>query len=81
MRKPGINTNTDSRAKSTALIRQMAMSGPILNCMNIMAIRPPMVVRLLEPISGMPLLKAAMTASRMGSCCRSSLYRLHRMTA
>lgn len=49
------------------LIRQMAMSGPIRNCMNIMATRPPMVVRLLAQISGMPLRRAAMTASRRGS--------------
>ena len=68
-----MNTNTARSANSTTLIRLMAMSGPILNCMNIMAIRPPMVVRLLEPISGIPLLRAVMTASRMGSCSRSSL--------
>ena len=77
-----MNTNTDKSANSTALIRLIAMSGPILNCMNIMAIRPPMVVRLLEPISGMPLLRAVMAASRMGRpFSRSSLNRLHRMTA
>ena len=64
-----------------ALIRQMPMSGPILNCMNSMAQRPPIVVRELEPIFTMALLKAAMAASRVGRVFRSSLNRLQRMTA
>ena len=50
-----------------ALIRQTAISGPSLNCMNIMATSPPMVVSELALISGMALLRAMMVASRMGS--------------
>ena len=73
--------NTDSRAHIMDLIRQIAMSGPILNCMNIMAARPPIVVRELEPISGMPLLSAITTASRVGRTSCSSLNRLQRITA
>ena len=76
-----MTTNTDKIANKMDLIRQMPISGPILNCMNIMAARPPMVVRLLAPISGMPLLRATMTASRRGRVWCSSLKRLHRITA
>ena len=57
------------------------MSGPILNCMNSMAARPPTVVRELAPISGMALLRAVMAASRVGMVCFSSLNRLQRITA
>ena len=63
---PGITRNADSSAKAMDLMRQMAMSGPSLNCMNSIATMPPTVVRQLAPISGMDLLSAAMTASRMG---------------
>ena len=62
-------------------MRQMAMSGPMRNCMNIMATSPPMVVRELAPISGMALLSATMVASRMGRVWCSSLNRLQRMMA
>ena len=57
------------------------MSGPSLNCMNSMATRPPMVVRLLAPISGMDLLRDTMTASRSASRRCSSLKRLQKMMA
>ena len=57
------------------------MSGPILNCMNSMAARPPTVVRELALISGMARLRAAMAASRMGMVSRCSLKWLHRITA
>ena len=50
-----MTTKTDSMENRMALMRQMAISGPILNCMNSMATRPPMVVRELELISGMLL--------------------------
>ena len=68
-----MTTNTASRANRIALMRHTAMSGPSLNCMKNMATRPPMVVRELEPISGMALLRAAMTASRTGRVRCSSL--------
>ena len=35
-----------------ALIRQMPISGPILNCMNSMAASPPIVVNELAQTSG-----------------------------
>ena len=78
---PGITTNADSRAKKMDLIRHSAISGPSLNCMKSIAIRPPMVVRLLAPISGMDLLSATMTASRSGSSRCSSLKRLQKIMA
>ena len=64
MSRPGMMKKTEPSAKNIDLIRQMAISGPTLNCMNSMAMRPPMVVRLDAPISGMPLESASMTASR-----------------
>ena len=64
-----------------ALMRQMPMLGPILNCMNSMAARPPTVVRELALISGMARLRAAMAASRTGMVSRCSLKWLHRITA
>ena len=79
--RQGMNTNTENRAKKIALMRQMPISGPSRNCMNSMATSPPTVVRLLAPISGMPLLRAWMTASRSGSVSCSSLKRLQRITA
>ena len=62
-------------------MRQMPISGPILNCMNSMAARPPTVVSELALISGIERLSAAMAASRMGSVSCSSLKWLQRMTA
>ena len=56
--------NTDSSEQRMALMRQMAMSGPRRNCINSMATRPPTVVRLLAPTSGMALLREITTASR-----------------
>ena len=75
---PGITVNTDSSENRIALMRFTAMSGPSLNCMNmnIMAIRPPMVVRLLAPTSGMAFDREMMTASRSSWVWRSSLKRL-----
>ena len=78
---PGITRNADSSAKAMDLMRQMAMSGPSLNCMNSIATMPPTVVRQLAPISGMDLLSAAMTASRMGKRRCSSLKWLQKMIA
>ena len=51
--RPGIRVNTDSMLKQMALMSTMAMSGPMPNCMNSMAPRPEMVVRLLEAMAGM----------------------------
>ena len=56
-----------------ARIRHNAISLPMPNCMNIMAIRPPTVVRELEEISGIALLKATMSASLVGRVLCSSL--------
>ena len=79
--RPGITKKTESRAKRMAFMRQMPMSGPILNCMKSMAARPPMVVRALALISVMARLRAAMAASRMGRVWCCSLKWLQRMTA
>ena len=76
---PGITTKADSSANRMDLIRHRAMSGPSLNCS--MATRPPMVVRLLAPISGMDLLRDTITASRSASRRCSSLKRLQKMMA
>ena len=78
---PGMTTKTESSANKIALIRQMPMSGPILNCMNSIAARPPIVVSELAPISKMALLSATIAASRMSCVCLSSLKRLLKMTA
>ena len=64
-----------------ALMRQMAISGPILNCMNIMATRPPTVVRQLDEISGMLLDSASMTDSFNGRVSCSSRKWLEKMMA
>ena len=48
-------------------------SKPMRNCMNIMAARPEMVVRLLAEMEGMAALTAMMQAVRSsGACSRSS---------
>ena len=65
--------NTEANANIIAFIRHIAISGPTLNCMNIMAIKPPMVVRELDAISGIALLNATITASFVGKCSCSSL--------
>ena len=59
IRSPGINTNTDSIAKNIALIRQIAISGPSLNCINSIAAIPPIVVIELPATSGIELCRAA----------------------
>ena len=76
-----MTTNTEIIEKRMALMRQVAISGPILNCMNSMATRPPMVVRELELISGMLLLSDSMTASFSGMVWCSSLKWLQKMMA
>ena len=76
-----MTTKTDSMENRMALIRQMAISGPILNCMNSMATRPPMVVRELELISGILLASDSMTASFKGRVSCSSLKWLQKMMA
>ncbi len=76
IRKPGITRNTENSEKKIALIRLMAISGPSRNFINIMAMRPPTVVRLLAPISGMALLREMTTASCRSWVMRSSLKRL-----
>lgn len=61
---PGIRVNTERMLKRMAFTSTMPRSRPMPNCMNIMAMRPARVVRQLEEISGMDLLKARMQASR-----------------
>ena len=73
--------NAASSANKIDLMRQSAISGPSLNRMKSIATRPPMVVRLLAPISGIDLLSETMTASRSGSSRCSSLNRLQKMMA
>ena len=60
---PGMRRNTDTRLKTMALIRTIPISGPILYCMKVMAIRPPTVVRELPDISGIALDSAVIIAS------------------
>ena len=72
-KSPGITTNTESNAKKIDLIKLIPISGPILNCINNIANKPPMVVRLLAVISGIDLLSAATTASLIGRLLCSSL--------
>ena len=73
---PGMTVKTENREKMIALIRLTAISGPRRNFMNIMATRPPTVVRLLAPTSGMAFDRETMTASRSSCLVRSSLKRL-----
>ena len=54
---------------------------PRPNCIKAMAISPPIVVRLLEDISGMPFVRASIIACLGSECCFSSAKRLHKMTA
>ena len=54
---------------------------PIWNCINIMAARPEMVVRLLAEMEGMEALTAAMQASRSPAYSRSSRKRWSMMMA
>ena len=78
---PGIRRNTDKRLKIIALIRTIPISLPIPNCMNSMAIRPPIVVSELPDISGIDLERAMIHASLGGSSACSSLYLLRKITA
>ena len=70
---PGISKNTARRLSTIARMRHSAISLPMPNCMNIIAIRPPTVVSELDEISGIALLSATMSASRMPSVWCSSL--------
>ena len=66
MMTPGISRKTETRLIRIALIRTIPRSGPILYCMKVMAIRPPMVVREEPDISGIALERASITASLGG---------------
>ena len=77
---PGITKNTDKIAKMIALIKQIAMSWPNLNCINIIATIPPMVVKQLLPISGIAFDNASITASFRGNFSYSSLKRFTKIT-
>ena len=79
--RPGIRVKTESMLNRMALMRIMPMSKPIRNCMNIIAARPEMVVRLLAEIEGMAALTAAMQASRSSAYSRSSRKRWSMMMA
>ena len=50
---PGIRVKTESMLKQMALMSTRPMSKPSLNCMNIIAARPEMVVRELDEMAGM----------------------------
>ena len=76
-----MTTNTESIAKRMDLMRQTAISEPMRNCMNSIATRPPTVVRELELISGMLLLRDSMTASFRGMVWCASLKWLQKMMA
>ena len=78
---PGIRVNTDRILNIIALMSTIARSPPILNFINARAIRPETVVRQLEDISGIALLRAVIHASRQSICSCSSLYRWIRMIA
>ena len=73
MISPGISRNTENRARKIAHIRHTAMSMPMPNFINAMAIRPPIVVSELEKISGIALLRATISASLMPRVLCSSL--------
>ena len=79
--RPGIRVKTDSMLNKIALMRTIPMSKPIWNCINIMAARPEMVVRLLAEMEGMEALTAAMQASRSPAYSRSSRKRWSMMMA
>ena len=78
---PGIRVNTDRILNIIALMSTIARSPPILNFINARAIRPETVVRQLEDISGIALLRAVIHASRLSICSCSSLYRWIRIIA
>ena len=78
---PGIRVNTESRLSKMALISTTAISRPMPKCMKAKAARPEMVVRELDEISGMALLRASIQASRVSSVACSAENRWHRMMA
>ena len=69
IKRPGISVKTERRLKQMALMRISPISKPIRNCINIMAAKPEMVVRLLEKIAGMAALSAVIQALRSSSVC------------
>ncbi len=71
----GINMNTVNRLMIIAFVRTRPRSMPIPNCINIKATMPDTVVRLLEEISGIALLKATIIASIVSFVSRSSINR------
>ena len=81
IKRPGIRVNTVRRLRRIALISTTAMSRPMPKCIKARAPRPEMVVRLLEQISGMDLLRASTQASREGRVSCSAENRWHRMMA
>ena len=64
-----------------ALISTTAISRPMPKCMKARAPRPEMVVRELEEISGMALLRASIQASLVPRVTCSAEKRWHRMMA
>ncbi len=77
----GIRKNTVIRLKMIALVRTRPRSIPIPNCISIRATIPDTVVRLLEDISGIALLRATVTASMVSFVSCSSINRWNRMMA
>ena len=82
MIRAGMKKNTASMEKRIDLQSTSPKSFPILNCMNTSATIPDMVVRELDDISIMALLKAVIIASLASSplSC-SSIYLWNRMMA
>ena len=61
---PGMSRNTDSMENTMDFISTLPRSPPRPNCMKVMAISPPMVVRLDDAISGTAFSSASIIASR-----------------
>ena len=78
---PGIKVNTARRLITIDLISTIPISGPILNCINVIATRPPTVVSELPVISGIAFESAMIVASLAGSVICSSLYLFRKITA
>ena len=77
----GIRKNTVIRLKMIAFVSTRPRSIPIPNCISISATMPETVVRLLEEISGIALLRATVTASMVSFVSCSSIKRCTRIIA
>ena len=73
MRSPGMTRKTLKRLQAMALMSTKPRSAPRRNFMNVMAVRPAIVVRLEAKTSGTALASARSTLSRMAWLSCSSL--------